>query len=669
MQRSIPFLWVLVIILLALNLLLLDILNMARLAAIDSLSKIEATLDSLATEVIVYNFEIDQAVPMKADIPFNRTVEVPLNTSVPINQVLTLPLQTPAGEIVLDVPVQTEVPINMVVPVDFDQTISVDTVVQLETTLPVEIEIAKTPLAAYLKQARSELAQIKRRLSLKRGAPVEETVEEAVPETVSVTIALTPSSTLVEAVEAEAATPVPTAELEGASQPGATSEGLTHALEGASLGLCAHRYWPLWPGTIWTYNSRDTSFSQSTVDVSNNQALLSTRYEGQDIQAGLACSQEGLGGVYLGDMRRITGLGDLNFGNPRGVFLPRPEVMESLGASWRQEMDVTGTVQASHPLADTLVEGQISQGRAVALYTPVRFEAVETPFGPRQALRIEQKLDLELEIVFDLEGQVIPATELVNLSNVYWFAEDIGLVKMQWGGGRVRYEVEVDQTTVTQEFPVPSLAEDQLVFLCISLTAGSAECTRKDGVSESDLTTPPRPELAVERLVLPTGASSEAGPVEEEPGAGEGPDQPSEGGGSAGGDDDTHADLLAYVAAVDSLGQQISGAAERFWEAALKFQNGQLSFDAFRAEFQDFASRLRAVIQGLRQLSPPPVAGAIHERLINGAAMCDQALDVMGEWFDSPSDEKEQAATLLVTGCVEQVTAAVDELRALAGED
>lgn len=666
MQRSIPFLWVLVIILLVLNLILLDILNMARLAAIDSLSKIEATLDSLANEVIVYNFEIDQAVPMKADIPINRTIEIPLNTRVPIDQVLTLPLQTPAGEILLDVPVQTEVPINMVVPVDFDQTISVDTVVQLKTTLPVEIEIAKTPLAAYLKQARSDLAQIKRRLSLKRGVAVEETVDETVQDAPVVTgDATSPSAP----VEAETATPASAPGLEGASLPAAAAEGLTLALEDANLGLCAHPYWPLWPGSTWTYNSRDTSFSQSAVDVSNNQALLSTQYAGQDIQASLACLQEGLGGVYLGDMRRITELGDLNFSNPRGVFLPRPETMENLGASWRQEMDVTGTVQASHPLADTLVEGQVGQGRAVALYTPVRFEAVETPFGPREALRVEQRLDLELEIGFDLGGQVIPATEIVNLNSVYWFAKDIGLVKMHWAGGRIRHEVKVDQSPVTQEFPVPSLVEDQLVFLCVKLADGSVECARKDGVSDSDLTVPPRPELAVERLVLPTAVSGDGSPVDSGTGSGEVPGQPSGGDDLADGDDDAHADLLAYIAAVESLGRQISEAAEEFWEAALQFQNGQLTFDEFRAEFQDFAPRLRGVIQGLSQLSPSPVAEAVHERLINGTAKCDQGLDVMDEWFDSPSDEEKQAATLLVTGCVEQVTAALDELRAIAGED
>jgi len=169
MQRSIPILWALVIVLLLLNLLVLDVLNLARLTAIETLGKLETMLDSLANEVIVYNVEVDQAVPLQADVPFNRTLDIPLNAVVPIDETLSLPFQTPAGEVTIQVPIRTEVPINTVVSVDFNQTISVDTVVQLKTTLPVKIEIAKTPLADYLKQAKSDIARLRNRLALKRG--------------------------------------------------------------------------------------------------------------------------------------------------------------------------------------------------------------------------------------------------------------------------------------------------------------------------------------------------------------------------------------------------------------------------------------------------------------------------------------------------------------------
>jgi hypothetical protein len=167
MQRSIPLLWGLVIILLVLNLILLDALNLARITAIETLGKAETMLDSLADEVIVYNIEVNQAIPVSLDIPFNRAVEIPFNTVIPVDQVLTVPFQTPAGEVVLDVPVRVDIPIDVVVPAEFNQTINVETVVELNTTLPVEIDIAQTSLASYLKEAKSDIARLKNRLELK----------------------------------------------------------------------------------------------------------------------------------------------------------------------------------------------------------------------------------------------------------------------------------------------------------------------------------------------------------------------------------------------------------------------------------------------------------------------------------------------------------------------
>ncbi|NJN97612.1 MAG: hypothetical protein HC875_27800 [Anaerolineales bacterium] len=85
----------------------------------------------------------------------------------------------------------------------------------------------------------------------------------------------------------------------------------------------------------------------------------------------LVCSEEGLGGAFLGDMRRLSELGQLTFDNPKGVFLPPVEVLEQIGQSWQQEFKVAGTVEAKQ--SDQVLTGQVSQGRAVAVYTPTRF--------------------------------------------------------------------------------------------------------------------------------------------------------------------------------------------------------------------------------------------------------------------------------------------------------
>ena len=73
------------------------------------------------------------------------------------------------------------------------------------------------------------------------------------------------------------------------------------------LGLCEHPYWPLRPGTAWTYNSSHTSYTQQVINVLDNQVALTTAYEGQPIQLGLTCSQEGLAGSHLGHPREFDG--------------------------------------------------------------------------------------------------------------------------------------------------------------------------------------------------------------------------------------------------------------------------------------------------------------------------------------------------------------------------
>ncbi len=681
MQRSTRILWGLVIVLLILNLALLYALNRARLVAIETLNKVETTLDSLANEVIVYNVEINQTVPMKADVPFNQTMEVPLNTVIPIDQELTVPFQTPAGELVVDVPVKTDFSIDIMVPVDFNETIHVDTEVELSTTLPVEIDIAQTPLAGYLGQAKLDIAKLRGRLTLGKTAVVDERAVVAASDTEA---GATEGDAQSQAVSADAsAETAPTSETihkpdtADASQPAPTDSASSSddAAANPDLGLCDHAYWPLRPGTTWTYNSPDTSYTQRVDDnVSDSQVRLSTQYEGRDIQFSLVCYQEGLGGSYLGDMRRTTELGDLNFSNPHGMFLPRPEMMEEIGSTWVQEFDVTGTVQASHE--DSPVTGRISRGRAVAVYTPTSFETVETPLGPREALRMEQKLDLELNIDFELGGQSIPATEVVHLTTVYWFAKGIGPVRVHWQGGTIQYDATIDHTPVSQQSSISALAEDQLVFVCVLSGGGSSECIQLSGISQSDLTTPPDSELEIQGFVFPTGVGSNediASVVEtatsepnKEPtvvaGTPEGPTESDD-------HDDDRSALLAYAEAVEDLGNQLYEAAQDFWEAALEFQNGQLTLDEFKEAFLAFKAKAKSLIQEIDQLSPPPEAEAIHQKLTGGLAKCNEAVDLMDDWLDTPDSDTKEAATLLIAECIDDVTTAGDELSELTGTD
>jgi hypothetical protein len=299
-------------------------------------------------------------------------VEIPINTVIAIDQVLRVPLQTPAGELVLDVPVKTDFPINLVVPVDFNETIPIDTVVQLNATIPIEIDVAQTPLAGYLQQIKMDLARLRGRLSLQRVNVEGEGLVVTDPQS---------------------------ARIDGSSEPGPA----------------------------------DQPAAELTVE----------------------------------------------------VFVA-PETVEA--------------TSTSSPEA-------------------VSEEPAETP------------------------------------------------------------------TSVS----TPAAAE-------------------------------------------PTG------------------------------DETDQAALLAYAVSVGTVGEQLSQAVEKFGASALRFRSGQLALDAFRGEFSQFAPKVRGLVEEVDQLSPPLEAEPVHQGLKKGLEKCDQAVDLMEGWFDTPAEGTDDTVTRLVTECVQEVSKTQQEL-------
>ncbi len=154
MQRSIPFLWIVVIILLFLNLSVVYSLNQIRLVAIGTLVKVETTLDQLANHEIVYHVQVNQPVPVQAEIPFNQIIDIPLES------IFSLPNRQAA-----------DIPQNLVIPVEFNDTIHIDTEVQLNTTVPVKVKLAETSLRSYLELAKLYSSQLRSYLMLRGGVP------------------------------------------------------------------------------------------------------------------------------------------------------------------------------------------------------------------------------------------------------------------------------------------------------------------------------------------------------------------------------------------------------------------------------------------------------------------------------------------------------------------
>jgi hypothetical protein len=369
-------------------------------------------------------------------------------------------------------------------------------------------------------------------------------------------------------------------------------------------------------------------------------------------------------------MRRITELGNLNFSNPRGMFLPRPELLEQVGRSWVQEFDVTGTIEAHR--GNMPVVGNIRRGRATALYTPTGFETLDTPLGAQKALRIEQELALELGIDFESGDQIIPATETVSLTTVYWFVKDIGLVKMYWQGGTIQQDFKIGDSLVNRQYAVPALTEEQLVSICF-LKDEIPECMQIAGFSQSDLTPPPESELDIPEFILPDAAGEDNTTHGIEKGidevsklledAGDMPEKPAEP------DDEEQSALFEYAEAVANLGDKITVAGEEFGEAAVQYRNGELALEEFENEFSSFSSQVKGFMREIDRLSPPPPAKAIHQKLTGGLDKCDQAIELMDEWFDTHDSDTKVVTALLVANCIDQVTSAGEELRMLVEEN
>lgn len=685
MQRSLSWLWGLAITSLVLNLILLFSLNLVRLKAVESLTRVELMMDQLANEVIIYEVPIDQAVPIKADIPFNQTVETPINTVIPIDQVVTLPLQTPAGEMVIDVPLQTDFPLDLVLPVSLNEIIRVDTVVDLEASIPVEIDIARTPLTTYLDLMRRDVSRLRNLLSLGSAPPDSGSLNSS-----------------------DLTTDARTTASSSTEQPASTAsdDGTGSAPEQAAVDMraisdaetepdpCEHPYWPLPPSVSWTYAGGDANYQHQVEKRTTNQAQLVTTYGDSAVRSTIDCVDESLGGFYQFDLRRLTAFGDLRFTNLQGPFLPPAGMVEQPGYSWSQQFDVSGSISGIGEVG--AVPGKIDRGSGQITFKNTGLEEVATPMGPREAIRIEQQLTIQLAATFSGGPQEVQASESIELTTVYWFVKRVGLAKIHWQGGTVRRVVPQEPASVEETIALEPLPEEILTSICFEVGEGMVQCLGEDRTPQTGNREPATGDAALDPLTLPgnppssaTGATSPEAlealqdeptaspdaPIAPQTGPVELPDETEDDSNEStppavapiddGAGDEAAAALARYVAAVISLGERNEAAASAFWADALAYSNNEISRDDLKTRFDDFRPQVRGVIDEARGLTPPPVAQAIHQKILNGLGNCGKAVDLMDAWFDDPASASEEEGMLLATSCVNVVQGAVNELTAL----
>lgn len=154
-------LWILVIASLVLNLVTLRQLVLARRAARQAVADATATVANLQELQITHSVIIDQDVPIDVVVPLDETVSIPINTTIPVDTVVTVPVEAGVlGTFPVEIPILATIPVDLEVDVPLEQNLIIQTDVPLHLEIPIEIDIAETPLRDSLAAARIALERI-----------------------------------------------------------------------------------------------------------------------------------------------------------------------------------------------------------------------------------------------------------------------------------------------------------------------------------------------------------------------------------------------------------------------------------------------------------------------------------------------------------------------------
>ncbi len=160
-------------IVLIIFILLSMLLNAFTFAAIYQLRRIVRTqLDTAVVQVgeayrqtITYNFPIQQTFPVSTTVELHESLDVPIDTVVPINQRVNVPVEVPVlGSIELPVQLDLDVPVSTTVTVAIDKQIPIETEVDLNTTIPLEINLGEGAIGDVLRDLEEALRNLREQL-------------------------------------------------------------------------------------------------------------------------------------------------------------------------------------------------------------------------------------------------------------------------------------------------------------------------------------------------------------------------------------------------------------------------------------------------------------------------------------------------------------------------
>jgi hypothetical protein len=131
--------------------------DLTRDTQVDALRGGSVVLDALATTDLGVQVDVDQIVPIDAQVPFQREYSIPIRTVLPIRDTVSTTIELPgwfgsSQRVPVQIPIEIDVPLEVDVPFMIDETIDLSAEVPLEATIPLELDLGATTLGSLASQ-------------------------------------------------------------------------------------------------------------------------------------------------------------------------------------------------------------------------------------------------------------------------------------------------------------------------------------------------------------------------------------------------------------------------------------------------------------------------------------------------------------------------------------
>jgi len=196
----------------------------------------------------------------------------------------------------------------------------------------------------------------------------------------------------------------------------------------ASASSCDHPYFPLRPGSSWTYSTSDGDMSWSVGSAGGSEAAMTVSASGLTFDTHWTCTS---GGIVSYDFNLsssdLGGFVTLETTDTSGTWLPAADGLTP-GASWSMSYTTHVTTSAEGATFDL-------RSTTDETFSVAGTETVSVPAGTFEALRIDSSSTSTFSGDFPV---TVPAS---STAFTYWFAEGVGVVRYTYnsegfsGGG------------------------------------------------------------------------------------------------------------------------------------------------------------------------------------------------------------------------------------------